>query len=839
VRRLRCSVARLALLLLLTGVLVAPAGLGLATTPAPTAATAPFATAQPALQATPPTPGPPSPTAASPETALPAFEWGLAFILYGQGDDTTHFMGEGAAMVVDDHLRNITTFGGEGSGGLTNSTVNYNYSQGYFNVTQNSPSPSARTNVSFADVPGRDFAVLFGGLTNLRTQRTANDTWVYFFANQTWFNVTHAVAPPPRQSAAFAVNATGNEALLEGGWDPSYSANGSGAAVIWNDTWTLNLTTFDWSQLHPKTAPPPLFGSGLIWQNVTNRFDLFGGCSLACSSALWTYGGLPANWHRESTSGTPPPRAAGAFVWDDQDDVGILVGGFSWSGGGAAALGDQYLLSPATLSWSTLGAGGGPGPRYDAPNAWANFPGCVGLNLLGGDISLAGPPQNASLLEPFGGPSTDCFPNLIAGGGSPPPPPCSVQSVPLELRVSDNATGRGIANASVGINGKCLGSKVTTNSAGYLNVTLPAPDVLNFSASAAGYRDRTIVSRFLPNTTNFVDIALSPDPTLSVRTWGLGISGVPEPLANVAIQEGQYRVLGGSSPDGWLNITPLVAPAGPLVVTADLVNYSTESVGVVVPFTGVVTANLTLEAAGALDIHIVDGTTGLGVAAVNEQMRDLDLEGPAWTPFSVDAEGWYNVSALPAANYSVSAGASGYLSNQTTFDHPWIEPQVVVLSLPKELGATLDVFARNSATGGPVPGATVHLVGYGTAVTSSTGWANFTDVQPPNLYPVQVNATGFTSNYTVVSLTFFQKVAPYFVDLKPLTGCPGALGCASGTSGNSGPPFGFVTGGGGVGILLLATPAALLVAGALYALAVSRRSTRPTVRPSAAAAGGR
>src|SRR5579871_3835271 len=54
------------------------------------------------------------------------YEWGTAQILYGPGDDTTHFMGEGAAMVADDSLRNLTTFGGEGSGGLTNWTVNYN-----------------------------------------------------------------------------------------------------------------------------------------------------------------------------------------------------------------------------------------------------------------------------------------------------------------------------------------------------------------------------------------------------------------------------------------------------------------------------------------------------------------------------------------------------------------------------------------------------------------------------------------------------------------------------------------------------------------------------------------
>ncbi|MFI5415441.1 MAG: kelch repeat-containing protein, partial [Candidatus Lutacidiplasmatales archaeon] len=367
-----------------------------------------------------------APTAgiARPAATFPVLQWGTAFILYGPGDDAGHFMGQGAAMVVDDHLRNMTTFGGEGSEGLTNWTANYNSTTGYFIVNVTNPTPSARENASFADVPGRDFAVLFGGLTNLTTDASVNDTWVYYFGNQTWRNVTHGIAPPAREAAAFAVNASGNVALLEGGANPDYKVNGSSAAVFWNDTWSLNLTTFTWTQRHPTTAPPPLFGSGMIWQNATNRYELFGGCALGCSSTLWTYGGQPANWSPLRPASGPSARGAAAFAWDGPNNIAVLFGGFDWGSGGVATpLGDGWLYSPRANVWTQLGATGGPFPVYDAPNAWANYPGCEGLTLVGGSISLAAPPGTVSVLEPVGVNSTNCFPNLFLGGGSPPPLP--------------------------------------------------------------------------------------------------------------------------------------------------------------------------------------------------------------------------------------------------------------------------------------------------------------------------------------------------------------------------------------------------------------------------------
>ncbi len=832
VRRLRDHLGRLASLLAVAAlVLLAAIPLSAMAASAPSGSTRSVPAAHEATTAR---AASPLGVTASRVATTPVFNWGLAYIYYAPTDDKTRFMGEGAATVVDDQTKNITTFGGEGAGGLTPYTMDYNYSTGAFNVTTLNPSPSARTNVSFASVPGRNFAVLFGGLTNLTTDHTANDTWVYYFVNQTWRNVSRPIAPPSREGAAFAVNSSGGRALLEGGWDPAAVIGGSPATVFWNDTWSLNLTTFVWTELHPVVAPPPLYGSGMIWQNATNEFDLFGGCALTCSSDLWSFGGQPAHWARVAAIGAlPTARGSPAFVWDAVDGLAVLYGGFSWGASGAIAIGSGSLFVPATRSWTPLDAGGGPGPVYDAANAWAEFPGCEGLVMTGGNTALAGPPTNASVLERFAGNFTNCFPDLISGGSSPPPPPCSVQSVPLQVRVVDNITGRGIANATVAYTGRCVENlHGTTDFYGELSLTLPAPDLLNFTATATGYRPGALQAILLPNTSEILTIPLTPYPSLSVHTFGLGVSGVPYPLGNVSVQIAGYEVLGNSTPSGVLNVPDLAYPPGPMTLEGLLPNYSKASATVVVPPSGLVSVNLTLDADGELDVRVVDNTTGHGIAGAAGELRNIDIRGPGVDSFTTSASGWFNFSKEGAANYSVSATAPGYAYNITKVDHVWIARQTVVLRLPRLVGGELDALVRDVHTGAPIFNALVVIATFGNTTTNLAGWANITDVKPPALYEVVASHAGYRSNFSFVSLSYGLKVAPYLILLSPLPPCPVSPGCIPSTTGASPPPFSYLTGGRTAGLLILGTPAALLAAGIAYALLASRR-TRPSPPPPA------
>lgn len=810
----------LALLLLLLPT-AASAGNGV-----PSAPRAPLTTDRPPTAASPALAG--ALGGALPRPAAVAFDWGLAYILYGPNDDTTHFMGEGAAMVVDNHLRNITVFGGEGSGGLTNETFDYNYSTGNIAVNVLTPGPSPRANMSFAAVPGHDFAVLFGGVTDIRTDAATNDTWVYYFANHTWRNVTHGLAPPPRESAAFAANGSGASAILEGGWDPHYAVNASSASVIWNDTWSLNLTTFTWTVLHPRVAPAPMFGSSMIWQDATDTYLLFGGCALACSRDLWTFGGSPASWRMIDFGGAPSPRAASTFAWDELDQVAVVFGGFDWGPEGAVALGDGFYFAPASNAWTSLVASGGPEPKYDAPSAWAQFPGCVGLIVVGGSPSLLAPPGNASVLEPINALQPNCFPDLISGGG-PPPPPCSVAQVPLDLFVYDNFTGLGVPNATVNVDGGCVHRTTTTNAEGYLNLSIPAPDRLNLTANAPGYRPDGFRAEFLPNTTNRIRIPLGPFPSLHLRAWGEDAYG-SDPLGGVRVAQSGTLILGTTNAAGYLNVSRIDAPSGTIVLSGSAANYSVGSSTYPVPYSGWLFANVTLRAASDLDIHFVDAVTQASVPGATGALVDLDPGAGPPIPIAASASGWWNLSRFPAENVSVTANASGYLTNTSYASHGWVVPTVLIVPLRPKVGAVLDVHVLDAERHIGVPHALVTVLGLPTETTSSAGWANFTNVRPAGLYEVSVGASGYRSNVSWVPLTYYQVVDPYNVSLVPIGGCLPGSACSTTPPA---PPasFGFLNGGGGATVfVLIGAPLALLALGVAYVAATSRRPTLPAAR---------
>ncbi|MCI4334202.1 MAG: carboxypeptidase-like regulatory domain-containing protein [Thermoplasmata archaeon] len=774
----------------------------------------------------------------APPASLPLLGWGEAFILYGPGDDTSHVFGEGAGMVAYDPGWNITLFGGEGSGGLTNATSNYNSTTGEFTWEFYNPSPSARANFSFATVPAGGFAVLFGGLTNLSSQRTSNETWLYWFGNQTWENVSRAHAPPARESAAFAVNDSGGVALLQGGWSPHTAVGNSSATVFWNDTWQLNLTTFVWTQLALPAAPPPMMGSGMIYDTKESRFDLFGGCAIRCSSALWSFSGQPGSWSVLPQAGqVPSPRASATYAWDGEDALDLVFGGFAWSGGVPEAYGDTFAFDPVAGRWTALDLSNNPGPRFDAPSTWAQYPGCTGLNVVGGSPSLLAPPTNASVLEPITAPNTNCFPDLYTGLGGPPPPPCAINGTALDLHLIDRLTGAGIANASVKLSGQCIVRTVVTNAAGYANVSVPSPDQLNLTSSPPGFHPGKSSVVIAPNITNRVSLALDPLPALRVRTYGLGPGGVPSSLYNVTVSENSTLVLGRSNSLGYLNVSNLTVPTGNIHLTGSLANHSSATANVSVPYTGYAYANLSLEDPGPMTIDVIDTATGRGIAGATGVMVGLDPANPFTTRYTTGTDGSYVDAVLAGGNYSITALAAGYLPGGTSAPeyHPWASPTVLVLTLSARYGANLSVQLENSLTGAPIAGGSVSVGGNRTLTTDANGWANFTDVLPPALTLVFATAPGFLANRSYVALSYYTVLPKYLVLLTPSNACFG-VGCAPAAAHGLGPsPFAFLPGGPLAGrLLLVLTPVAILALALVYLLlAPARRRPEPGPRPGA------
>lgn len=763
-----------------------------------------------------------------------ALQWAQALILYNGYPQAGYIFGEGGTMTVDDALGRIMLFGGEGSAGLSDITLDYNVTNGTFDPL-GGPAPSARTNASVALDPTADRAILFGGLTSLGSQSSANDTWLFWFSNESWQNVSRAVAPPARENAALAVDPATGEAVLEGGRTPAAHLGNSTALVLWNDTWALNLTTLNWSLVPATVAPPPGFAAGLGYDPVDHGLYLFGGCGFTCSARVWQFDPATGQWGGVASSGTPPAgRGASVWVWEANASDFLLFGGFQWNGSVPSALGDLYRWDPAGRAWSALSATGGPGPDYGPNAAWANFSGCIGLLLIGGSVAYSGPPGSGWVLEPYGVAQPDCFPNAFAGGGGPPPPPCSNSSATLTLRVQDSATRAPIVGASVTVQGRCGTKHLVTNASGAASLVFPSPDRVNVSASAAGYHSSYSLG-LLGDSGGFIEVNLTALPSLHVLCLGANATVPSAPLDGVSVLVAGSRVVGLSGPSGWVNVSSVDLPGPSLTVSGSRAGYGDAARSLALAYTGTMVTNLTLPAQGTLQVQVVYARNSTAFAGAAGTITGTDLGSVAPVSFRTGADGRFAV-AVPGGNYTVQAGAPGFVNSTESVYVPWITGASVTLALAPPYGANVSVQLVSAVDGLSLAGGHVAVSGGRNLTAGPGGWANFTDLGPPGLFVFVGWAPGFQARAISAPLTSGLVVPHLVLALRPVPPCPpagGGPGCPAPAPNGTAAFAGLLPGPGAALLLVCAVPAVIAGLAAAGLLSGRLRAGR------AAVAGGR
>ncbi len=727
--------------------------------------------------------------------------------------------GLGAAMATSDRTGTVLLFGGEGYHGLTNVTATVSESTGNWLRVVTASAPSPRANFTLATFDAGRSAVLFGGLTNLTTGASDNATWVYSFVNQTWTNVTHGTAPPPREGAAMSVDDAAGTAILEGGRDRDYRVNGSGASVTWNDTWSLNLTTFNWTRLSPARTPSPMFGSAMVFAPPEGAFYLFGGCASFCTNATWVYrpGG---NWSRLAVGGDSfPARGAASAVWDPVDNVSFVGMGLEPGATSYAAFNDTYLFTPSPARWDLVASPGGPPSRYGAAAAFLAANQCPGVFLLGGSPVLTQPPADGWFLDTNPDLGAGCNTwggDQVGGGGGGGTTNCT-PAANLSVEVISHATGRPISSATVTLSGACGHVTILTDPHGFANFSALRLGPLTVEAAAAGYHGNSSVVRLTgPNLS--VPLFLDALPNLSLRTFGASLTGTA-PLGWVALTFDGITNLGLTDPAGWLNLTAFAGASGPGAFQAETPGYSNATVTEAVPYTGDLSFSLTLLADGAFDVRVIevpDGTPVAGAVGTITPVGAYTYGGPV--PFTTGATGWFNTS-LPQANYSVRASYPSFVPNATrgSVFHSWMNTTVVQLNLTLAYGANVSVRLLDARSHAPIPGGNVSIGYLPGRQTTDAGWANFTDILPPGRYVVTGVASGYLSNSTTVDLTYRTLLSRLTLNLTPLSACSPLAPCPGGPNGTTGP-FALLPPGGLSLYLILLAPLFLAVAGAAYAV---------------------
>jgi Kelch motif. len=262
----------------------------------------------------------------------------------------------GQQMVYDPANNNIYMFGGQS----IYSTLGYMWvlnvsTMIWQKIHTQGNQPGSRADESLVCVcyqnDSKSFILMFGGWYNssLGVVGRYSDTWLFYTSNDTWVELNESVHPEPRSDSGAAFDPKDGIVLLYGGYNGTY----------FNDTWEFNTSTLTWKRLNLSGTfnPPPLADSRMAYDTAANLFLLFGGNNNLNSDEPYNhYNDLlaffPGNntWRSMNPTGSPSKRDYSAFVYDPNDNIFIMQGGY----GDGIALGDTWLYNLNTNSWFLL-----------------------------------------------------------------------------------------------------------------------------------------------------------------------------------------------------------------------------------------------------------------------------------------------------------------------------------------------------------------------------------------------------------------------------------------------------------------------------------------------------
>lgn len=289
--------------------------------------------------------------------------------------------------VWDTTQNRMLVFGGDGDGTgdvVSNEIWSYTPDQNIWMLLEpNGPQPSPRDLHTSVWDPKHDQMIVFGGKSG-NCVDNLDDLWSYRSSGNTWVQVDPSGSrPAPRHGHSAIWDPVNEQMLVFGGWDCQRDS-------FFNDLWSYSPDTNTWSQLAPSgRLIPPRFRQSAVWDPVSHRMLIFGGCCgpQGFRDDLWGYDPSTNNWTQLTpTRPIPPGRNRHAAVWDPMTDEMLIFAGL----GQCFLLSDLWSYRPQTNAWNRLTSMGATSlPALEGHSAvWAEtgdqllvFGGCDGSSL--------------------------------------------------------------------------------------------------------------------------------------------------------------------------------------------------------------------------------------------------------------------------------------------------------------------------------------------------------------------------------------------------------------------------------------------------------------------------
>ena len=281
----------------------------------------------------------------------------------------------GHLMVYDSTIDRHILFGGSTGGRLRNETWSYDASGDRWAMREPQDAPSPRNGSAMVFLPIEGALILFGG--NDGTDR--NDTWGYYPDRELWYMLAALEnSPAPRNGHAMAFDTGKRYAVLFGG---RYSS-GPGEDEPLADTWMLDSSGDDWSDVTASGAPLPRYGHAMAFDPVNGLVVMFGGRNESdYFPDTWTFNTTTRSWTNRNPPTYPPARSGHSLAYDAGSGTVLLFGGED----ATRSYNDTWAYNVSANTWTRKLLASGPSARSE--QAMTFDPGIDRVVLFGGKDS--------------------------------------------------------------------------------------------------------------------------------------------------------------------------------------------------------------------------------------------------------------------------------------------------------------------------------------------------------------------------------------------------------------------------------------------------------------------
>ena len=224
-----------------------------------------------------------------------------------------------------------------------------------------------------------DKMILFGGLTEVNGQPVEyGETWSYDLNTNTWKNLHPSYSPEPRIAHRMVYDSELDLIILQGGHRPS-------TGTIFNDIWTYNYSANNWEQKSVTNKPSKLDYGLFVYSSVLDKTVYFGQ-----TGETWSYNANNNNYTQLHPTASPSGRGGSAVTYNTNTNKIILFGGSSNDFN--SGLKDQWNYEYNTNNWTSINGSNAPSERFFSSMTFDSESNRA--ILFGGGNSLADVPFN-------------------------------------------------------------------------------------------------------------------------------------------------------------------------------------------------------------------------------------------------------------------------------------------------------------------------------------------------------------------------------------------------------------------------------------------------------------